>query len=152
MLTKQNLCRHVVFSQNCCFVANFVDKALVDDSTSWNAWNRQPCFQKLAIVVSTPPFVLVHVNALWSHFQSGATLRVYAYRGVCIGFSWGSLDNVNISLVKWWTFCLFMNMNAITNMTNRNRYFLLQIRLKLSLNPQQYSYGPSTSCLSTTTT
>ena len=34
MSTKENLCRHVVFSQNCCFVANFVDKALVDDSTN----------------------------------------------------------------------------------------------------------------------
>ena len=33
MLTKLNLGRHVVFSQNCCFVANFVDKALVDDSS-----------------------------------------------------------------------------------------------------------------------
>ena len=32
MSTQQNLCRHVVFSQNCCFVAN-VDKALIDDST-----------------------------------------------------------------------------------------------------------------------
>ena len=30
---KLNLCWHVVFSQNCCFVANFVDKTLVDDST-----------------------------------------------------------------------------------------------------------------------
>ena len=34
MSTKQNLCQHVAFSQNCCFVANFVDKALVDDSTN----------------------------------------------------------------------------------------------------------------------
>ena len=31
---KQNLCRYVIFSQNCCFVANFVDKGLVDDSTN----------------------------------------------------------------------------------------------------------------------
>ena len=31
---KQNLCRHVIFSQNCCCVANFVDKMLVDDSTN----------------------------------------------------------------------------------------------------------------------
>ena len=37
MLTKQNLCRHVVFSQNCWFVANFVDKALVENSTSRTA-------------------------------------------------------------------------------------------------------------------
>ena len=35
MSTKQNLCRHVVFSQYCCFVANFVDKAFVDDSTNF---------------------------------------------------------------------------------------------------------------------
>ena len=34
MSTKQNLCRHVVFSQNCCSVANFVAKARVNDSTS----------------------------------------------------------------------------------------------------------------------
>ena len=34
MSTKQNLCRYVTFSQNCCFVANFVDKGLVDDSTT----------------------------------------------------------------------------------------------------------------------
>ena len=34
MSTKHNLCRHVVFSKNCCFVAKFVDKALVDDSTT----------------------------------------------------------------------------------------------------------------------
>ena len=36
MSTKQNLCRYVIFSQNCCFVAKFVDKAkgLVDDSTT----------------------------------------------------------------------------------------------------------------------
>ena len=34
MSTKQNLCRHAVFSQNCWFVANFVDISLVDDSTS----------------------------------------------------------------------------------------------------------------------
>ena len=34
-LCRQNsLCRHVISSQNCCFVANFVDKALVDDSTT----------------------------------------------------------------------------------------------------------------------
>ena len=31
---KTESCRHVIFSPNCCFVANFVDKALVDDSTS----------------------------------------------------------------------------------------------------------------------
>ena len=34
MSTKQNLCRHVIFSPNCCFVTNLIDKALVDDSTS----------------------------------------------------------------------------------------------------------------------
>ena len=34
MSTKQNLCRYVIFSQNCCFVANFVDKGLVNDSTN----------------------------------------------------------------------------------------------------------------------
>ena len=34
MSTKQNLCQHVIFSQNCCFVANFVNEALVDDSTT----------------------------------------------------------------------------------------------------------------------
>ena len=33
MSTKQNLCRYVIFSQNCCFVANFVDKGLVNDNT-----------------------------------------------------------------------------------------------------------------------
>ena len=33
MSTKQNVCQHVVFSQNCCLVASFVDKTLVDDST-----------------------------------------------------------------------------------------------------------------------
>ena len=32
-LLLQKLCRHV-FSQNCRFVANLVDKALVDDSTN----------------------------------------------------------------------------------------------------------------------
>ena len=31
---NRNLCWHIVFSQNCCFVASFVDKALVDDSTT----------------------------------------------------------------------------------------------------------------------
>ena len=36
MLTKQNLCRHVIFSQNCCFVTNIDDKVLVDDSTIRN--------------------------------------------------------------------------------------------------------------------
>ena len=30
MSTKQNLCRYVIFSPNCCFV----DKGLVDDSTT----------------------------------------------------------------------------------------------------------------------
>ena len=37
-LCQQNriFCRHVIFSQNCCFVTNFVDKALIDDSTRWN--------------------------------------------------------------------------------------------------------------------
>ena len=30
---QNNLYRHVVFSQTCCSVANFVNKALVDDST-----------------------------------------------------------------------------------------------------------------------
>ena len=36
LLRRQNRipCWHVIFSQNCCFVANFVDKALVDDSIS----------------------------------------------------------------------------------------------------------------------
>ena len=34
MSTKQNPCQYVIFSQNCCFVANFVDKGLVDDSTN----------------------------------------------------------------------------------------------------------------------
>ena len=34
MSTKQNLCRHVIFSHNSCFVTNFVDKVLVDDRTS----------------------------------------------------------------------------------------------------------------------
>ena len=34
MSTEQNLCWHVVFSQNCGFAANFVDKAFVDDSTT----------------------------------------------------------------------------------------------------------------------
>ena len=36
-LCRQNriFCRYVVFSQNCCFVANFVNKALVNDSTTF---------------------------------------------------------------------------------------------------------------------
>ena len=34
MSPKQNLCRHVVFSQNCCFVANSVAKRPVNDSIS----------------------------------------------------------------------------------------------------------------------
>ena len=40
MSTKQNLCRYVIFSQKCCFIANFVDKGLVDDSTTVNPTQR----------------------------------------------------------------------------------------------------------------
>ena len=38
MSTKLNLCRHVIFSQKGRFIANFVDKVLVDDSTSMNQY------------------------------------------------------------------------------------------------------------------
>ena len=60
MLTKQNLCRYVIFSQNCCFVANFVDKGLVDDSTSDYA-------QSLLMLVKVSLPVCVYSYTYLSH-------------------------------------------------------------------------------------
>ena len=63
MSTKQNLCRQVVFSQNCCFVTNFVDKALVDDST--NVHSLKFGTLKLLCLRSELPLSQFHVPC-WS--------------------------------------------------------------------------------------
>ena len=60
MSTKQNLCRHVIFSQNCCFVANFVNKALVDDST-----NKQDL--KKSDLIPDP------MESLWNRIHQNST-------------------------------------------------------------------------------
>ena len=62
MSTKQNLCRQVVFSQNCCFVANFVDKALVDDSTTGSIWNER--VGSIQLLLSSLP-IMVQIQACY---------------------------------------------------------------------------------------
>ena len=81
MSTKQNLCRHVVFSKNGCFVANFVNKAPVNDSTT----RVKPCKRDGAPLGSNISYfqaLLVTWDSLCAHiwvgnsFSSGATLKI----------------------------------------------------------------------------
>ena len=74
---------HVVFSQNCCFVANFVDKVIVDDSTSnyisipWKinfmCWIKKYIFTSIVLICVELDLQLDILGFrfidLWSNFE-----------------------------------------------------------------------------------
>ena len=83
MLTKQNLCWYVIFSHNSCFVANFVDKRLVNDRTSpehGRVCGKCVSYSKIKLS-SSPGYVLCSNTQQWRYGgklcdRSTLTLRV----------------------------------------------------------------------------
>ena len=90
MSTKQNLCRYVIFSQNCCFVANFVDKGLVGDNTI-KYWSTQTIFHFILLLYTVPEMPNLNSNKEFLYFSTERNGQVLT---ICTKYYTDILKNI----------------------------------------------------------